>query len=104
MGAPKGSEPMKILFATAPGYGLTLPLIPLAWAARAAGHEVLLATTAEMTEAGARAGLGVVDVFEDRDVWDELIRKVTDGVRNGRSGPAGNPFGMFTRTMTGGTI
>jgi hypothetical protein len=100
-----------MLFASAPGYGLTLPLIPLLWAARAAGHEVLLATTAEMTEVCARAGLPVYDVFPHRDVWQDLM--ITVGTRNP---PAdlpeeyrvamgmGNPFGLFTVTMTEGTI
>lgn len=95
---------MRILFATPPGYGLMLPLVPLAWAARAAGHEVLIATTAEMTEVAARCGLGVVDVFPDRDVWDELIGKIADQFRDGRPGAPDNPFGVFARTMTAGTI
>lgn len=103
---------MKILFTSAPGYGLTLPLIPLIWAARAAGHEVLLATTSEMTEAGARAGLPVYDVFPEQDVWSDLMATVM-----AKDGPppdmpqeyrlaakAGNPFGLFTVTMTEGTI
>lgn len=103
---------MKILFCSAPGYGLTLPLIPLVWAARAAGHEVLLATTSEMTEVAARAGLPVYDVFPQRDVWHDLVSSIRPG-----SGPhddlpeeyalarqAGNPFGLFTVTMTEGTI
>lgn len=102
---------MKILFATAPGYGLTLPLIPLVWAARAAGHEVLLATTSEMTEVGAHAGLPVYDVFPQRDVWHDLMTTVRS-----KNPPedlpeeyrlamgTGNPFGLFTATMTEGTI
>lgn len=102
---------MKILFASAPGYGLTLPLIPLLWAARAAGHEVLLATTSEMTEVAARAGLPVCDVFPQRDVWQDLMTTVST-----RNPPAdlpeeyrvamgmGNPFGLFIVTMTEGTI
>ena len=100
-----------MLFASAPGYGLTLPLIPLIWAARAAGHEVLLATTSEMTEVSARAGLPVYDVFPQRDVWQDLMTTVST-----RDAPAdlpeeyrvamglGNPFGLFTATMTEGTV
>ncbi|HEY2700387.1 MAG TPA: glycosyltransferase [Pseudonocardiaceae bacterium] len=100
-----------MLFAAAPGYGLTLPLIPLIWAARAAGHEVLLATTSEMTEVSARAGLPVYDVFPERDAWQDLMTTVST-----RNPPAdlpqeyrvamgmGNPFGLFTVTMTEGTI
>jgi UDP:flavonoid glycosyltransferase YjiC (YdhE family) len=78
-----------------------LPLVPLVWAARAAGHEALLATTSDMTSVAADAGLSVVDVFPERDVWQELMAKV--GQRT-NGAPAGNPFGLFTETMTEGTI
>lgn len=89
---------------------MLLPTVPLIWAARAAGHEILLATTAEMTEVGARAGLPVADVFPDRDVWDDLVRGVrgddADGLSEeyAKASQAGNPFGLFTLTMTEGTI
>jgi UDP:flavonoid glycosyltransferase YjiC (YdhE family) len=88
-----------------------LPLIPLIWAARAAGHEVLLATTSEMTDVGARAGLPVYDVFPQRDVWQDLMTTVSSA-----NPPAdlpeeyrlamgqGSPFGLFTVTMTEGTL
>ncbi|SDT38683.1 nucleotide disphospho-sugar-binding domain-containing protein [Microlunatus soli] len=103
---------MRILFATAPGYGLTLPLIPMMWAARTAGHEVLLATTSEMTEAGARAGLAVYDVFPARDVWGDLMRQVMDKTADHGDEPeeyrlarqSMGPFGLFTASMTAGTI
>lgn len=102
---------MKILFAVAPGYGLMLPIVPLMWAARAAGHEILVATTSEMTEVGARAGLPIVDVFPHRDVWSELLSAVFgDGDENDLpeeyrlANKDGNPFGLFTLTMTEGTI
>lgn len=111
---------MRILFTAAPGYGLMLPIVPLIWAARAAGHEVLLATTADMTDVAAQAGLPAVDVFPDFDVWDDLMRLV---IRHGtdtdpaevaaaeglseelvRAAQSGHPFTLFTLTMTEGTI
>lgn len=103
---------MKILFATAPGYGLTLPLIPLMWAARTAGHEVLLATSSEMVDAGARAGLAVYDVFPDGDLWSDLLRRVMDKTVDDSDQPeeyrlarqSNGPFALFTATMTAGTI
>ncbi|MGH3871564.1 MAG: nucleotide disphospho-sugar-binding domain-containing protein [Pseudonocardiaceae bacterium] len=99
---------MKILFAVAPGYGLMLPIVPLMWAARAAGHEILVATTSEMTEIGARSGLPVVDVFSHRDVWAELLNAVSgqgDLPEEYRLATKNdNPFGLFTLTMTEGTI
>ncbi|MGH3766167.1 MAG: hypothetical protein ACRDS0_27665 [Pseudonocardiaceae bacterium] len=102
---------MKILFAVAPGYGLMLPIVPLMWAARSAGHEILVATTSEMTEVGARAGLPIIDVFPQRDVWSELLGAVFgDSADNDLpeeyrlAKKDGNPFGLFTMTMTEGTI
>jgi hypothetical protein len=102
---------VRILFAVGPGYGLMLSIVPLMWAARAAGHEILVATTSEMTEVGARAGLPIVDVFPQRDVWSELVNAVF-GKGNPDDLPEeyrlakkdGNPFGLFTLTMTEGTI
>ena len=46
---------MRILFAAPPSFGVLLPIIPLVWAARAAGHEVALATTSSMTTVAADA-------------------------------------------------
>lgn len=88
-----------------------LPVVPLMWAARAAGHEILVATTSEMVEAGVHAGLPVVDVFPARDVWTELLHAVF-GAGDGDDLPEeyrlaeqdDNPFGLFTLTMTEGTI
>jgi UDP:flavonoid glycosyltransferase YjiC (YdhE family) len=103
---------VRVLFATAPGYGLTLPLVPLMWAARSAGHEVLLATTSEMVSVGAAAGLPVYDVFPQRDVWGDLMARVMSTEEPDQDLPeeyrlaagAGNPFGLFTVTMTEGTV
>lgn len=52
---------MRVLFASLPSLGHLFPLIPIAWAARAAGHEVLVATFGEGLRA-AEAGLPVVDI------------------------------------------
>jgi UDP:flavonoid glycosyltransferase YjiC (YdhE family) len=103
---------VRIFFAAAPAYGLMLPIIPLVWAARAAGHEVLLATTSEMCEVGAQSGLPVVDVFPDRRRWLELMAMIgkPDAVPSGlpeeirMASRARHPFGMFTATMTEPTI
>lgn len=62
---------MRILFAAADAYGRVFPLLPLADAARTAGHEVLFATGEEMFPAlhragieTVRAGIGHVRAFE----------------------------------------
>ncbi|GGS46205.1 MULTISPECIES: nucleotide disphospho-sugar-binding domain-containing protein [Actinokineospora] len=50
---------MRVLFATLPAVGHLYPMVPLAWALRAAGHDVLVAVpddfTAEVTAAGLPA-------------------------------------------------
>lgn len=107
---------MKILFPAAPGYGLLLPMVPLAWAARAAGHEVLLATTAYVTKAAVESGLTTVNVFPQRDIGADLLLgskgEVPDAEEAGEGLPPGywplasamRPFDLFTLAMTEGTI
>ncbi|TWG09056.1 UDP:flavonoid glycosyltransferase YjiC (YdhE family) [Saccharopolyspora dendranthemae] len=112
---------MRILFTAGPAHGLTLPIVPLVWAARAAGHEVLFASASEMVDVLSRAGLPVVDVFPDHERWDAVM-----GAAMSPAGPtpeqlAGvpewmaetfaevarterGPFGSFTLAMTEGTI
>lgn len=94
-----------------------LPIIPLVWAAHAAGHEVLLATTSDMVGAGENAGLPVVDVFPDQNVWADIMHRMQhemNGAHDDGSGllppeyeqalATGNPFGVFALTMTSGSI
>ncbi len=57
-----------MLFAVPPGIGHVFPVVPLAWALRAAGHEVLVATAADGVAAVVRAGLPVVDTAPGLDV------------------------------------
>ena len=51
---------MRVLFSSLPAHGHTYPLIPLAVAARAAGHEVLYATGQSFKDHVAAFGLDVV--------------------------------------------
>lgn len=51
---------MRVLFISTPGIGHVFPMVPLAWALRADGHEVLV-VTAGPALAVQRAGLAVVD-------------------------------------------
>ncbi|MGW4393767.1 glycosyltransferase [Amycolatopsis nivea] len=57
---------MRILVTSVPAIGHFLPVVPLAHAFRAAGHEVLVAL-AEHGQVAASAGLPVVDVAPDYD-------------------------------------
>jgi UDP:flavonoid glycosyltransferase YjiC (YdhE family) len=61
---------MRILFTTSPGLGHFFPIVPLAWAVRATGHEVLIASTNRAVEASGRAGLPAVDVVPGIDITD----------------------------------
>ncbi|MEU8552278.1 nucleotide disphospho-sugar-binding domain-containing protein [Streptomyces roseoverticillatus] len=58
---------MRVLFHTAPIRAHTLPLIPLAWAMRAAGHEVLFASAGEGAVVN-EAGLSMTDIAPGLDV------------------------------------
>lgn len=51
---------MRILFVAGPSYGLVFPLVPLAWALRTAGHEVLFTGPANTAPAAGEAGLPFV--------------------------------------------
>jgi UDP:flavonoid glycosyltransferase YjiC (YdhE family) len=55
---------MRVLFLAIPGVGHVFPLVPLAWAIRAAGHEILLGTCTEGL-VGRAAGLPIADIDPD---------------------------------------
>jgi UDP:flavonoid glycosyltransferase YjiC (YdhE family) len=59
---------MRVLFAVLPGAGHLFPTIPLAWALRAAGHDVLVATAADEVKLAVSAGLPTVNTAPDLDV------------------------------------
>ncbi len=69
---------MRVLFSVSPGVGHLFPTIPLAWALRAAGHDVLVATAADSVGAAVRAGLPVVEVATDADIA-AIFRTATGG-------------------------
>ena len=58
----------RALFVTPPGFGHLFPMIPLAWAFRGAGHDVLIATCGISLNGAARAGLDAIDVAPGIDV------------------------------------
>jgi UDP:flavonoid glycosyltransferase YjiC (YdhE family) len=60
---------MRVLFAVTPGLGHVLPTVPLLWALRAAGHEVLVTSAGEGVDAAKRAGLPVVDTAPGLDIF-----------------------------------
>lgn len=70
---------MRYLFTTIPGTSHTLPLVPLAHAALAAGHEVAFAASGPALRAANAAGLQTIAAAGDEaaEPYEELIAKVT---------------------------
>ncbi|WHT20472.1 DUF1205 domain-containing protein [Crossiella sp. CA-258035] len=60
---------MRVLAISSMGLGHLFPMVPTLWALRAAGHEVLLLSSAAGATAGANAGLPVVEAAPGVD-WD----------------------------------
>jgi len=58
----------RILFVTPPGHGHIFPLISIAWAFRAAGHEVLIATCGISLSLASHAGLSHINVAPGQDL------------------------------------
>ncbi|MGB3442132.1 MAG: nucleotide disphospho-sugar-binding domain-containing protein [Actinophytocola sp.] len=89
-----------------PGSGMFLPTIPLAWALRTAGHEVLLANNGAAAAAVTRAGLNVVDPCPDRDVWAEFMAAshAINTTPPGEPRPARGGLGLFGEEMAEGLL
>lgn len=62
---------MKILFVPIPGIGHVFPMVPLAWALRAAGHDVAFLAGFDGVEA-RNAGLTVIDVLPGLRMEDDF--------------------------------
>lgn len=104
---------MRVICTAVPGSGLFLPTVPLAWALRAAGHEVLLVNNGVGARAAAGAGLPVVDPLPERDLWAEFMAiaawhqagaekfgEQKPGARQARGGI----FGFFGEQMIDGML
>lgn len=64
---------MRVLFSTIPLSGHFFPMVPLAWACRLAGHEVLVTTAENFVPTVARSGLPVVACGPAADGLDEAF-------------------------------
>ncbi|WP_328609964.1 glycosyltransferase [Amycolatopsis sp. NBC_00345] len=81
---------MKVLFVSSPGLGHLFPLVPLAWAFRADGHDVVIAT-AEHAERAARSGLEVVDIaprFSSVAAFEQVAKDRPDFITTVATRPA----------------
>jgi UDP:flavonoid glycosyltransferase YjiC (YdhE family) len=79
---------MRVLLVSTPGIGHAFPMVSLAWALRAAGHELLVATAADAL-AVRDAGLPVVDIAPGvslRDLFNRVHQDHPDLVRRMRGG------------------
>ncbi|WP_370935384.1 nucleotide disphospho-sugar-binding domain-containing protein [Amycolatopsis sp. cg13] len=67
---------MRVLLLSSPSGSHLLPMIPVAWALRAAGHEVLVVGRPNVADTATRAGLSVKtigDEFDGNAIWAELL-------------------------------
>ena len=111
---------MRVLFTSPPGVGHLFPTVPLAWALRAAGHDVLVGTAAEGLAGAAQAGLPAVDVAPGAPIaavfgtgtgtTDELAARMRErGRRIAAAGSRTDPllletFGRVSDLMADGTV
>lgn len=61
---------MRIMFTTTPTFSHTTPMVPLAQAARLAGHQVLFAGSGVTLKTAAGAGLPVIDAGRGQDLQE----------------------------------
>lgn len=89
----------------APGAALYLPTVPLAWALRTAGHEVVMANNGPAATALVHAGFPAVDSCPERDVFAEFMA----ASQRINAAPASGPkprggLGMFGEIMAEGLL
>ncbi|NEE14154.1 DUF1205 domain-containing protein [Streptomyces sp. SID7499] len=85
---------MRVLFTTSPGLGHMFPVVSLAWALRAAGHEILLATAGRAeshVRAMAEAGLPVVEVLSVERTTRAFAFGISAWLKQEGKGIAGRP-------------
>lgn len=75
---------MRILFSSTWGYGHVFPMVPLARAARDAGHEVLWATNEPSCHLVAAAGLDVVAAGLDTEGVQDVKQRLRAGLQGRR--------------------
>jgi UDP:flavonoid glycosyltransferase YjiC (YdhE family) len=95
---------MRFICTAVPGPSLFQSTVPLAWALRAAGHEVLLLNNGPAAHAAAHAGLPIVDPLPERDLWAEFLTAIAAQhpagvVQPGGATPPNGGFGWFGEQM-----
>lgn len=69
---------MRVFLVSTPPLGHLFPMIPLAWALRSAGHDVLVATTGPALAAATVAGLPAVDIAPGLDMGLVFTRVIEE--------------------------
>ncbi|MEU8584212.1 activator-dependent family glycosyltransferase [Streptomyces abikoensis] len=69
-------SPLRVLLVANPEKAHVLPMFPLAWALRTAGHDVRVACTPWFADVVTQAGLTAVPVGRDYDLWKLLDRSM----------------------------
>jgi UDP:flavonoid glycosyltransferase YjiC (YdhE family) len=78
---PSPGPPMRVLFLASPVASHFAPMIPLAWALRARGHEVMVAGQPDITGPARAAGLCAATIGDTFAVSDLMTSAVPDGRR-----------------------
>lgn len=71
---------MRVVFVPAPAIGHVFPMVPLAWALRAAGHDVVCVTGGDGLEV-SQAGIPALDALPGRttrDLYEEFVRDLPE--------------------------
>lgn len=79
---------MRVLFMATPVPSHFAPMIPLAWALRAAGHDVLVLGQPDITSAALAAGLPAVETGDLYDAVEALTARLPAGRRPNQAGRA----------------
>lgn len=97
---------LRILSIAAPPSGLFLSTVPLVWALRAAGHEVLAVNTGPASRALADSGLATVDAAPGTDVLAEFsaASKAILETPPGEPRPRRGGLGLFAEEMADGLL
>lgn len=89
---------MRVMFTTLPFKAHLYPRVPLAWALRAAGHEVCVVSQPELTEEVMATGLTALTVGRSLDQADRMAEiQAQQDDAEAATGGDGPDFGMFLR-------
>ncbi|MFC8850070.1 MULTISPECIES: nucleotide disphospho-sugar-binding domain-containing protein [unclassified Micromonospora] len=96
---------MRVLMMSTPVSTHFAPLVPLAWALRAAGHEVLVAGLPDILPTAQSAGLSAATIADRFGVERHMLNRLAEGKRSLESVPRPQPaeYGDFGLVWVGQT-